>query len=272
MILLVFVVGLALGVVVNALADDLPPDELGMTRGLAKPRCRYCGAEHAPYLWPALASLFLRRGACEHCGAPRSWRHMLVEAVTGLCLAGVWSWAGGRWAAFAPAALLVFVFTLIAVIDIEHRLILWRVVVPAALAVAVAQGLTRGWVPTLEGGLAGYGIVFGMFLFGQLFSMTVAQMHGRPLDEIAFGGGDVNLAALAGLAVGWPGVLLMVLATVVSGGVFALAFIVVQKVRGRYNPYTAFPYGPFFILGAAAVYLYGHAFGLWYTGYLASRR
>ena len=192
--------------------------------------------------------------------------------LTGLCLAGLWLWADGRWPAFLAGALLVFVFILIAVIDIEHRLILWRVILPSAVAVGLTQGFIRGWATTLEGGLAGYGIVFGMFLLGQVFSMTIAQMQGKPPDEIAFGGGDVNLAALAGLAVGWPAVLLMVLATVVGGGLFALGYIVVQTVRRRYNPYTAFPYGPFFILGAAAVYLYGHSFAQWYAGYLASRR
>lgn len=269
MILLVFVLGLGMGIVVNVLADDLPPDELGLARPLTKPKCRYCGAEHTPYLWLAVASLFLRRGTCEHCGAPRRWRHMVVEVATGLCLAGVWEWARGQWAAFLAAAILVFAFALIAVIDIEHRLILWRVVLPSAVVIGVTQGVLRGWAVTLEGGLAGYGIVFGLFLLGQLFSLTMAQMRGRPLDEVAFGGGDVNLAALAGLAVGWPAVLLVVLAAIFSGGIFSLLYLVVQAIRRRYNPYTAIPYGPFFIFGAAAVYLYGHDFALWY---LAMRR
>lgn len=264
MLILVFVAGLALGVVINGLADDLPPDALGLRRRPRLPHCSYCEASYAPIHWLALSHWILRQGRCEHCGAMRRVRHPVVELGMGLGLAGLWLWAKGQWAAFVPAVVLTFVFALISVIDIEHRLVLWRVVLPSALIVGVIQAVSRGGWKTLWGGLAGYGLVLGMFLLGQLFSLGLARLRRRPLDEVAFGSGDVNVAALVGLAVGWPGVLLALVLAIFSGGVFSLAFLLVQALRRRYNPYTAIPYGPFLVLGAAIVFLYGHDIAAWY--------
>jgi leader peptidase (prepilin peptidase)/N-methyltransferase len=187
----------------------------------------------------------------------------------GASLAGLWGWAGGRWGDFTAAAILAFIFILITVIDIEHRLILWRVVLPGAVVIGVTQALNHGGLKTLWGGLAGYGLVLGMYLLGQLFSVLLARVRGRPLDEIAFGGGDVNLAALAGLAVGWPGILLVLTLAVFGAGIFSLVYLFVQLVRGRYNPYTAIPYGPFFVLGVAAIYLFSPQLRAWYCGLAA---
>ena len=266
MVVIAFLLGLVFGAVVNVLADDLPPDELGLKHSLRLPHCAYCGAEYAPRHWLALAHWVLRRGSCGHCGATRRLRHVVVELVLGLCLAGMWVWARGQWLAFLPAAVLTFIFALLSIIDIEHRLVLWRVVLPAAVVIALMQAVNRGGWKTLLGGLAGYGLVMGMFLLGQLFSMGLARVRGRPIDEVAFGSGDINLAALVGLAVGWPEILLALVVTIFSGGIFALVYLVVQALRRRYNPYTPFPYGPFFVLGAAVIYLFGHSFAAWYIG------
>lgn len=264
MVVIAFLVGLAFGAVINVLADVLPPDELGLRRPLQPPHCAYCGADYAPRLWLALGHWVLRRGSCEHCGAARRLRHVVVELILGMCLAGAWVWAGGRWLVFLPTAVLTFIFALICVIDIEHRLVLWRVVLPAAFVIGVIQAINQGGMKTILGGLAGYGLVMGMFLLGQLFSHGLAWLRGHPLDEVAFGGGDVNLAALVGLAVGWPGILVALIVTIFSAGAFAMGYLLVQAVRRRYNPYTPIPYGPFFVLGAAVVYLFGHNVAAWY--------
>ncbi len=271
MVVVAFVGGLGLGILLNVLADELPPDVIGEVHTPGWPRCRYCGAAHGPRDWLALAAYVLRRGRCEHCGAPRRLRAAILELTTGVCLAGLWVWAGGRWGAFLAAAVLAFIFILITIIDLEHRLILWRVVWPAAVAITLTQALNHGLQTTLIGGLAGYGIVFGMYLLGQLFSVALAWRRGQPLDEVAFGGGDVNLAALAGLAVGWPQILIVVTLAVFSGGLFSIGYLLVQLVRGRYNPYTAIPYGPFFVLGVTALYLFGPQLAAWYCGLAACR-
>ena len=257
--------GLLAGMVVNILADDLPPNEHGERGPVREPHCRVCGGAHRH--WLALAGLLFQRGRCEHCGAWRGGRPLLVEVSLALGFAYLWLWANsndlGR---FAAAAIVATIFALITVVDIEHRLILWRVVWVSAL-VFLGLGLIvpdRGWQKTLLGGAVGYGIFSIMFLAGQLYALAVARLRGEPLDEIAFGGGDVNLAGLIGLAVGWSGVLFALFIGVVAAGVFSLGFILVQLAQRRYNPHTPIPYGPFLVVGALMMYLYGKEFvALW---------
>jgi leader peptidase (prepilin peptidase)/N-methyltransferase len=261
-------IGLALGAMLNALADQLPPTEEGPARPLHAPYCRTCGQTFPAAHWPALTHLLLTRGRCANCGAGRGWRAPLVEAISAGGAVFLWRWAGGEAGGFYAALIVSLIFLLITIIDIEHRLVLWRVVWVSAIVLLLLGGLSpdRGWQKTLIGGLVGYGIVWAMFLFGQAYMWFVARRRGQPLEEIAFGGGDVNLAGLVGLAVGWSGVLLAVFIGIFTAGVFSLGVLAVQLARRRYNPHTPFAYGPFLVLGAMAVYLYGRSIAEWWLG------
>jgi len=270
-----FVLGLGCGVVLNSLADNLPPDANDMRYPPRRPRCRTCGRPHRPAFWLALTAALRTGGRCEHCGALRPVRAVVVEVAAGLLTAYLWFWAARTGAPLAEtvavylaALVLVLGCLLITVIDIEHRLILWGVVWPLALVVA-ATGFVlpgHGVSKTLVGGIAGYGLTLGIFVLAELYARALQQLRGRPLDEVAFGGGDVNLAGIVGLAVGWPGVLLSLTLAILVGGLYSLGYIVVQVARRRYTPHMAVPYGPFLVLGALAVYLYGKDFAAWMAG------
>jgi leader peptidase (prepilin peptidase)/N-methyltransferase len=260
--------GLALAIVVNGLADNLPPDALGVRHGPGWPKCAYCGVRHSGLFALGLAGFLFKYGRCEHCAAPRRVRHVAVELAAAVLLPYLWQWAQAEWPRFLPAAVIGVTFILVAVIDIEHRLILQAISLPALALFAAAGAAAPGHGPlkTLWGGLAGFGITLGLFLLGQIFAAVAARRRGQPLEEIAFGGGDVSLGALMGLAVGWPGVLVALTVAVTAGGVFSLIYIVVQLARRRYNPYAAIAYGPFLIFGASLIYLYGKEFAAWYAG------
>jgi leader peptidase (prepilin peptidase)/N-methyltransferase len=265
--------GLGFGVVINSLADNLPPDAEDRRYPPRAPRCRQCGQVYPTLYWLATAHWLLRAGHCPHCGARRPLRALWVELACAAVLPYLWLWAGrpadGAAAIlirFVAAVVVVLVFILVVVIDVEHRLILWSVVWPAAIAIAALGLITpgHGVAKTLLGGLAGYAITLGIFLLAELFARLMQLLRGQALEEVAFGGGDVNLAGIVGLAVGWPGVILSLLITVVAGGLFSLGFIIVQVLRRRYVPYSALPYGPFLVLGALAIYLFGKDFAAYW--------
>lgn len=262
------VLGLAAGGLVNVLADDLPPDEAGRRGPVRVPHCRTCGLARPAEHWLALGHALLRRGRCLYCAAPRGWRAPLVEAALAAGFVYLWVWSGEDGARFLSAAVITVVFALITVIDLEHRLILWRVVWVSALVLALLGALApdRGWQKTLLGGVVGYGLVWLLFLVGQLYAWVLARVRGQPLDEIAFGGGDVNLAGLIGLAVGWSGVLFALFIGVVAAGLFSLGYLAAQVARRRYNPHTPFAYGPFLVFGALLIYLHGREFAAWWFG------
>jgi len=270
-----FVLGLGLGVLLNSLADNLPPDANDLRYPPRRPRCRVCDQPHAPAYWLALAALVGRGGRCEHCGAARRRRAVVVELAAGLITAYLWFWAaragaplGESVAVYLAALVLVLGLLLVTVIDIEHRLILWVVIWPAALVAALTGFVLpgHGLVKTLAGGLAGYLLTLGIYWLAELYVRLVFRLRGQPVDEVGFGGGDVNLAGLVGLAVGWPGVLLALTLAILVGGLYSLGYIVVQLVRRRYTPHSAVPYGPFLVLGALTIYLYGKDFALWMAG------
>jgi prepilin signal peptidase PulO-like enzyme (type II secretory pathway) len=276
MLLVLSLLGLCLGLVLNSLADNLPPDAENIRYPPRRPRCCQCGQPFPPVYWLALAHWLLRAGRCPQCRTRRRLRPVFVELACALALPYLWIWAGRTGDGglpeairFVAAATVVLVFILVVIIDVEHRLILWSVVWPSAIAIALLGIVTpgHGLVKTLLGGLAGYAITLGIFLLAELFARVLHWFRGQPLEEVAFGGGDVNLAALIGLAVGWPGVLLALTIAVLAGGVFSFGYIVVQLVRRRYVPYSAVPYGPFLVLGALAIYLYGKDFAaVWLAG------
>lgn len=270
-------VGLGLGIVINSLADNLPPDSEDRRYPPRRPRCRQCGQVFPPVYWLALSHWLLRGGRCPHCGARRRLRPLAVELASAAALPYLWLWAGmaaggaadGSVAAvirFVAGATVILVFILIVVIDVEHRLILWSVVWPAAVAIGLLGIITpgHGLVKTVLGGLAGYAITLGIFLLAELLSRLLQLVRGQPLAEVAFGGGDVNLAGIIGFAVGWPGILLSLMIAVLAGGVFSFVYIMVQLIRRRYVPYTALPYGPFLVFGALSIYLYGKEIAAWW--------
>jgi prepilin signal peptidase PulO-like enzyme (type II secretory pathway) len=87
--------------------------------------------------------------------------------------------------------------------------------------------------------------------------MLVSRMRVEPLDEVAFGFGDVTLSGVLGLIVGYPGIILALFAGVMAGGAFSLVYMLGMKLRGRYDAFAAIPYGPFLIIGASLVYYGG---------------
>lgn len=161
--------------------------------------------------------------------------------------------------AFWPALLLSMVFLLILVTDLEHRLILHAVTLPAALAIGVIGVLdpSRGPLKTLLGGVSGFAFVLLLYLLGGVFARLMARMRGQRIEEVAFGFGDVTLAGVIGLAVGWPGVVLALFIGILAGGVFSLGFLLYMFLRRRYRAFMPIPYSPFLILGALIVYLGG---------------
>ena len=266
MLLILFVAGLGLGVAINSLADNLPPDAEDHRYPPRWPRCHTCGQMHRGALVSAMAGLLLRGGRCDHCGTRRPWRPLVVEAVAGVSLGYAWAWAGQSAPApldfaarFAAAGAVLLIFLLVVVIDVEHRLILWSVVLPAAIVLGVLGSLTpgHGVLKTLAGGAAGYATALAIYLLAELFVRLLQRLRGQPLNEVAFGGGDVNLAGLIGLAAGWPGVILALMIAVLAGGLYSLGYILVQLARRRYEPYSAVPYGPFLVLGGLAIFFYG---------------
>jgi len=238
MIILYSLLGLLTGAFLNLAADELP-----QRHSLGSARCPYCGQNYLPSEWIAVFSFLLLRGRCQHCRAPLSLRRPLLELGTMLAFAFLWQRYG------PTPLLLLFTFYicilfLVLVIDLEHRLILNVVILPAILIAGVGSLIFPGPLRALAGGLVG---------FASFYLIALARKGGM-------GGGDVKLAAFIGLATGFPSIIVALLIAILAGGTTALV-LVLTRVKGLKS---YIPYGPFLVVGGLVALIYGSQIVAWY--------
>lgn len=255
--------GLVVGAVINLCADSLPA-----ARRMRLPQCAHCGNLRPPAAWSAVVAYLVRRYRCPSCSAPIPLRHVLVELGTMLLFAFNWLRTGAT-AETLFNVLWSSTFVLIAVTDLEHRLIQHVVMLPA-IVLALVGAFTNPAFGTparsILGGAIGLLGTFGLYLMGGLFARFLGRMRGQPISEVAFGFGDVTLTTFIGLVVGAPEVIFALLIGIFCGGIAALAYVLTKAlVQRRYTAFMAIPYGPFLILGGATMLYYGQEIMAWYT-------
>ena len=187
--------------------------------------------------WPAGASLreLLAPGSV-------AVRPPVVQALTALLAVLTVLRFGASWE--LPAFLLLVVAgVLLAVVDLRHRLLPNRVVLPA-----LAAGTALLLLPTAAEGAWG-ALLRAVLGAAALFAVYLALALVSPGG---LGMGDVKLAALLGLYLGWlgwPAVVLGALAGFVVQAVVALALLATRRIGLR----GELPFGPAMLAGAALV-------------------
>lgn len=249
-------IGILAGALINLLADYLPH-----TLRIGGPRYPD-GTARPPLAWVGLLA-FLTGKRSSPGGSRLSLRYPLTELATAALFVIVAndSATPGR-ALFLMGC--VAILHLITVIDLEHRMILYIVVIPACLYVLLGAALLGpdlyprvGFTDFLIGGAVGFVLFLVMYLGGMVFSRVVAEQRGEALEEVAFGDGDVLLATLAGFMLGWQALIFAVTIAVFAGGLGAVLFMAGRVLfRGRYEAFTALPYGQYIVFGTLIMMLW----------------
>jgi leader peptidase (prepilin peptidase) / N-methyltransferase len=242
---LILVAGIALAIVVgwlSAAAVNYFADILPDRRRIVKPFCLYCEAD-----LPIDVYLLLRR--CPACGRSRHRRAWVITLFLFLTSLFFWFKPPSQLNYWVGMLLLIYL-GVVTVIDFEHRLILYSVSLTGAL-LGLAIGISlHGLVPTLLGGLAGFGAMLVLYLLGFAFLRLMVRMQRAPAGEDeALGFGDVALAGVMGLLLGWPGVIAGLVLAILLAGVASLGYLVVMALTGRYHSGLSLAYGPFLVAG-----------------------
>jgi leader peptidase (prepilin peptidase)/N-methyltransferase len=236
------VLGLAVGSFLNVVIHRVP-EKQSVVR--PRSRCPQCGTELANRDNIPVVSWLLLRGRCRTCGAPISARYPLVEVGTAVLFAAAGVRFGASWE--LPAYLLLFASLLaISAIDLERYIIPNRIVYPtlfAAVPLLVAAALLEGDGFRIRDAAIGAA--------GAWVALLVVHL----IQPRGMGFGDVRLAAVLGLYLGWIDLTLVLLGLMLGfllGAVVGLG-LVVTRVRGRKD---AVPFGPFLAAGAVLAILF----------------
>lgn len=257
LILIAGLFGLAIGSFLNVVVWRVPRGESIVHPPSACPRCGHAirPRDNVPVL-----SWLLLRGRCRDCGNPISARYPLVELGTGVLFALTAWFTGASWV--LPALLyLAAISVALALIDIDTKRLPDAIVLPS-YPVALALLALASWNP---GGASDWpallrAVIGGAILYGVYLVTMLAYPPGM-------GFGDVKLAGVLGLYLGWFGWGTLVIgwfAAFVVGGLFSIALL----VAGRAGRKSGIPFGPWMLLGAVVGIVVGESLWSWYLGVL----
>lgn len=229
--------GLLVGSFLNVVIHRVPRSE-----SVAHPpsACPGCGARIRPYDNVPVVSWLVLRGRCRSCREPISIRYPLVELGTGVLFAATGAYVGLDWAlpAYLYGAAIGVALTLI---DLDVHRLPDRIVLPSyavisVLLVIASWGNDDWWA--LARAAIGCAILFGAYLL-----MMIVYPAGM-------GPGDVKLAGVLGLLLGWWGWGALAVggfAAFFLGGFFAVGLMLTRRATRK----SGIPFGPWMILGAA---------------------
>ena len=226
--------GLVVGAFLNLVIVRLPDGGSLLT---PPSRCPECETPIPPRDTIPVLSWILLRGRCRSCGEPIPAGYPLVE----LANAGLWVVGGLRFGtSWALVPFLVLFSTLLAqsVIDLELYRLLDKITFPVLAASVVLIGAASA----LEGdpSRVGMAVLGGLAYCAFLGVPAFVMPRGMGL-------GDVKLALLLGLFLGWLHPILILFSLIIACGlgiVVGLGVFVAR--RGRSEP---FPFGPWLALG-----------------------
>lgn len=291
-IILAIIIGILAGGVVNALSDDLPlrrkprlPRYVPISKKMAvhfrpteenpkPPVDPQEDDERRPLIaWLGITAFLFGKRTSSDGTVTLNWRYPLTEIFTAFLMVLTVTATYNEpdmsiiqliyWLGYMG------ILSLITIIDVEHKLILFVVIIPScgfAFSDAVITQISGSinlvmsdpsLLDSVIGGIAGFVVFFLMYNGGFLFTYVMGKVQGQSINEVAFGYGDVMLATLSGLMLGWQALIFAIFITVFLGAFGALIYIATRAILGqKYSAYTALPYGPYIVAGTIIMLLY----------------
>ncbi len=250
--ILAAIIGLCVGSFLNVVIYRLPNK-----MSLVKPNshCPACKYELRWYDNIPVLSYLILGGKCRKCKARISFRYAAVElanaALWVLCVLFFWQKSIVLACIYA---LVCSIFICIFFIDLEHKIIFdrFQIMLLVLSLASIFFDKDYGWLSHVIGGVAGFAVFF-----------LVAWVFEKVSKREGLGGGDVKLACVAGLLLGWERLLLsLIIATVPA------AIIMLIASRGKEGEDREFPFAPFLICGFSVAMFFGTQILNWYLSLL----
>jgi len=246
--LLVFIFGLFIGSFLNCVIYRLETNQNFLKGRSYCPHCKHTLS------WMDLIPVFsfLRlRGKCRYCSKKISWHYPLVEILTGilfLLIFWIFSAQGGPASGWGFWILISCFLILIFVYDLKHFIIPDKVLFPAII-ISIIYHLSTNYRLLISSYFP------SAFIASSFFLLIVLISRGKWM-----GLGDVKLAFLIGLLLGFPGTIVALFSAFLIGAIIGIGLMLMNKKTLK----SEVPFGPFLITGIyIALFLGGNIIN-WY--------
>lgn len=241
--ILVFVIGAMAGSVVNALAYRLPRNISWTTGRSMCPICKHALAWQD--LIPLLSYVLLG-GKCRYCKKAFGVRYFLVELIMAVGFVLIFN----QFSIFKTLILMgiLTVTMVIAVMDWETQFIAEVMVAAWGVLVVLFNWSNFSnwsyWTNILLAVVVGVGLIGGIWLLSR---------------KTAMGEGDIEVAVVMGLWLGWPKMLVALWLAFVVGGLAGAGVVLTRRAGLK----SKIAFGPFLVIGSWAAFLFGNILFKW---------
>lgn len=235
--IIIFIYGIVIGSFLNVCIYRIPNEE-----SIVLPSS-HCGSCNHRLGWldlvPVLSYICLR-GKCRYCGQKISLRYPMVEVLTGFLLVGIYFRYGLTFHFFKYGILTLFLIV-IALIDYDTTDVYSCVVYPG-IAVGIIFAILERVI--YSGSLGNYiiGAAIGFVIIGGIYILTGG-----------FGAGDIEIAVLCGVFLGWKLEIYFILIAFIIGGAIGITLILMKKKSKT----DYMPLGPSLAMGAYIALIIG---------------
>jgi len=237
---IVLLFGLTAGSFLNCVVYRLENNQSFLTGRSFCPKCKHVLAWYD--LMPVLSFLLLG-GKCRHCQKKISFQYPLVEIAVALLFLAIFYYRLPVFSYFLSLFLIV-----IFIYDLKHYLILDKVIYPA-IGLTLIYDLLRFDLFT------NWNLLISAIGASGFFLLIVLASRGKWM-----GVGDIKLAFLMGLILGWPNILVALFFAFLSGATIGVGLVLARRKSFK----SEVPFGPFLVAGTLVAMFYGQALINWY--------
>ncbi|MBU4299044.1 prepilin peptidase [Patescibacteria group bacterium] len=254
----IFLLGLTVGSFLNSIIERLSKNETFLSGRSYCPGCKHI------LNWQDLIPIFsflILRGKCRYCSQKISWQYPLVELTAGILFVLIMNYelriTNYELLNFETILNSLFLILtscfliIIFVYDLKHYIIPDKIVYPAIAAALIFN---------FEFLISKQFLIFNYLILSAVgsaafFLFIVLISRGKWM-----GLGDVKLAFLMGLFLGWPKILVALFLAFFIGAIIGLGLIALGKKGLK----SEVPFGPFLVSGTFIALFWGQEIVRWY--------
>lgn len=237
--ILIFIFGLVIGSFLNVVICRLNTKEKIL---VARSKCPECGAFLKWYDLIPIFSFLIQKGRCRYCHKKISWQYIIIEIITAYLFLLIFNFQFSIFNEFSIYQfsnlifyLIIYCFLIIIfVYDLKTYLIPDKIVYPAIIISLIFRLFS---IPEF------WNYFLSALIPSAFFLLLILVSRGKWM-----GMGDVKLAFLMGLVLGWPNIFIALMLAFCFGAIIGIFLILFGKKKMK----SQIPFGPF-LSGATIV-------------------